>query len=406
MARTTPRPAARRGLLTRFASILLGAGLALGLVLSMQLPLMHHRASVRVTLGALLGPGAPAIPLAWPGIGSAALDIPALHVVQVWHDRILPIASLTKMMTTYVALAHLPLTFGQTGPCHYVTPYDLAQYQYEQRVGQSSVPVAVGERLCEIDLLNGLLVRSGGNYALMLASIVAGTPTNFVAMMNAEAVALGLHSTHYDDVSGFSTLSVSNALDQARLASLIMRSALVRAIVRQPSVTLPVAGTVASYTPFVGVGHVVGVKSGRTDAAGGCDVMAMAFSQGGYTRLAYAVVLGQRGGNLLGPAGNAAFALDSSALANRVVETFARGEEVGRIGWAARTVPFGFANGTQVTWWALHDRRPFVLRMRRLSGTIKMGEVVGWLHLTGTTRALALVAQRRVSPPTIWQRLL
>ena len=384
----------------------LGAGLALSLGLSMQLPLMHHRASVRITLGALRGAGTNATPLAWPSIGSAALDIPALHVVQVWHDQVLPIASLTKMMTAYVALAHLPLTFGQTGPCHYVTAADLAEYKYEQRVGQSSVPVAVGERLCEIDLLNGLLVRSGGNYALMLATMVAGSPTDFVTMMNAEASALGLGSTHYDDVSGYSTLSVSNSLDQARLATLIMKSALVRAIVRQPSVTLPVAGTVASFTPFVGVGNVVGVKSGRTDAAGGCDVMAMTFRQGGVTRLAYVVVLGQRGGDLLGPAGNAAYALDSSALANRVVATFTRGEEVGRIGWAARTVSFGFAHATQVTWWALRDSRPLVLRMRHLSGTIRAGEVVGWLRVTGTSRALALVAQRRVSPPTIWQRLL
>ncbi len=386
--------------------MLLGAAVAAGLVLSMQLPLMHHRASVRVTLPSLVGAGANSTPLAWPSIGGAAIDIPALGVTQVWHNRVRPIASLTKMMTTYVALKRLPLGPGETGPCLYVTSDDLAEYQYEQRVGQSSVPVAVGERLCEIDLLNGLLVRSGGNYALMLATMVAGSPTAFVEMMNAEAVALGLRSTHYDDVSGFSTLSVSDALDQARLAALIMHSALVRSIVRQVSVTLPVAGTVASFTPFVGVGDVVGVKSGRTDAAGGCDVMAMTFRQGGYTRLAYAVVLGQRGGDLLGPAGNAAYALATSALANRVVATYARGDVVGRIGWAHRSVAFGFAHSAEVTWWALHDSHPFTLHMRPLVSTITRGEVVGWLSIAGMTRALSLVALGRVSPPSIWQRLL
>lgn len=386
--------------------MLLGTAIAAGLVISMQLPLMHHRASVRVTLSSLVGGGANSTPLAWPSLGGAAIDIPALGVVQVWHNQVRPIASLTKMMTAYVALQRLPLGLGQTGPCLYVTSGDLAEYQYEQRVGQSSVLVAVGERLCEIDLLNGLLVRSGGNYALMLATLVAGSPTAFVEMMNAQAVALGLRSTHYDDVSGFSTLSVSDALDQARLATLIMRSALVRSIVRQPSVTLPVAGTVASFTPFVGIANVVGVKSGRTDAAGGCDVMAMTFQQGGYTRLAYAVVLGQRGGDLLGPAGNAAFALASSALANRVVATYARGDVVGRIGWSRRSVEFGFAHSAQVTWWALHDSHPFTLHVRRLVNTITPGEVVGWLSIAGTARTLSLVALGRVSPPTIWQRLL
>lgn len=386
--------------------MLLGAAIAAGLVISMQLPLMHHRAGVRVTLSALVGAGANSTPLAWPSIGGAAIDIPALGVVQVWHNQVRPIASLTKMMTAYVALQRLPLGLGETGPCLDVTSGDLAEYQYEQRVGQSSVPVAVGERLCEIDLLNGLLVRSGGNYALMLARLVAGSPSAFVEIMNAQAVALDLRSTHYDDVSGYSTLSVSDALDQARLATLIMHSALVRSIVNQPSVTLPVAGTVASFTPFVGVGNVVGVKSGRTDAAGGCDVMAMTFQQGGYTRLAYAVVLGQRGGDLLGPAGNAAFALASSALANRVVATYARGDVVGRIGWSRRSVDFGFAQPAQVTWWALHDSHPFTLHVRRLVNTITPGEVVGWLSIAGTARTLSLVALGRVSPPTIWQRLL
>ncbi len=386
--------------------MLLGAAIAAGLVISMQLPLMHHRAGVRVTLSALVGAGANSTPLAWPSIGGAAIDIPALGVVQVWHNQVRPIASLTKMMTAYVALQRLPLGLGETGPCLDVTSGDLAEYQYEQRVGQSSVPVAVGERLCEIDLLNGLLVRSGGNYALMLARLVAGSPSAFVEIMNAQAVALDLRSTHYDDVSGYSTRSVSDALDQARLATLIMHSALVRSIVNQPSVTLPVAGTVASFTPFVGVGNVVGVKSGRTDAAGGCDVMAMTFQQGGYTRLAYAVVLGQRGGDLLGPAGNAAFALASSALANRVVATYARGDVVGRIGWSRRSVEFGFAQPAQVTWWALHDSHPFTLHVRRLVNTITPGEVVGWLSIAGTARTLSLVALGRVSPPTIWQRLL
>ena len=49
---------------------------------------------------------------------------------------------------------------------------------------------------------------------------------------------------------------------------MLMKSPLVRAIVDQTSVTLPVAGTVSSFTPFVGVDNVIGVKSGRTAAAG------------------------------------------------------------------------------------------------------------------------------------------
>ena len=41
---------------------------------------------------------------------------------------------------------------------------------------------------------------------------------------------------------------------------------------KQSSVTLPVAGTISTYTPFLGLDGVIGVKSGFTTQAGGCDV--------------------------------------------------------------------------------------------------------------------------------------
>ncbi len=39
--------------------------------------------------------------------------------------------------------------------------------------------------------------------------------------------------------------------------------------------TLPVAGTISTYTPLLGIQGVIGVKSGYTTAAGGCDVIAV-----------------------------------------------------------------------------------------------------------------------------------
>jgi D-alanyl-D-alanine carboxypeptidase (penicillin-binding protein 5/6) len=254
--------------------------------------------------------------------------------------------------------------------------------------------------------LNGLLVHSAGNYAELLAVLVSGSISTFVAHMNAGATALGLLHTHYDDVSGYSPLSVSTALDQAMLAVIVMRSSLVRAIVNQPTVTLPVAGTVNSFTPLVGVDNVVGVKSGRTDAAGGCDVLAMTFDQGGVTRIIYAVVLGQRGGDLLTPAGQAALALARSALANRLLIVYAEGTVVGDIGWGPRTVAFGFARTSVVTVWAPRTSRSAMISMRPISRTIRKGEVVGWLRVKGLSRSIALVALKSLSPPTLWQRLL
>lgn len=373
-------------------------------MVAMQLPLQHQLATSRVTIkNALAGANPPA--LAWPTQGSAALDIPALGVVQSKNDHVVPIASLTKMMTAWVTLQKFPLVVGATGPCLVVTPDEVATYQLENTTDQSSAKVVVGEQLCEVDLLNGLLVHSAGNYAELLAILVSGSTSTFVAQMNSSAALLGLSQTHYDDVSGYSPLSVSTALDQVKLAALLMQSPLIRAIVDQTTVTLPVAGVVNSFTPLVGVDNVVGVKSGRTDAAGGCDVMAMTFVQNGFTRIIYAVVLAQRGGDLLTPAGEAALALARSALENRIQVDFAKGQSIGHIGWGAKRVPFGFSRHSTITWWAPHSEPSVTVVMRAISRTIHKGEVVGWLRVRGLSRPIALVALRPLSPPTIWQRL-
>jgi len=383
----------------------LGLLVAAGLVIAMQVPLLHQRARVESRLAALVGSLDHAPALAWPSVGSAALDIPSLGVVVAQHDAVVPIASLTKMMTAYVTLQKFPLTIGSTGPCTTVSASDVATYRQEAASQESSALVVAGEQLCELDLLEGLLVHSAGNYADLLATMVAGSSASFVTLMNQTAASLGLRSTTYADVSGFSPLSVSTALDQAKLAVTLMQSPLVRSIVDQTHVTLPVAGDVTSFTPLVGVDNVIGVKSGRTDEAGGCDVMAMTFAQGGVTRVLYAVVLGQRGGDLLGPAGRAALALSLSALANRLQVTFAAGEVVGHVGWGGHRVAFGFRSTSHVTWWAARTRPTFALRLRPLTSTIHRGEVVGWVSVNAGARRLALIAQGRLAPPTLWQRL-
>jgi D-alanyl-D-alanine carboxypeptidase (penicillin-binding protein 5/6) len=274
------------------------------------------------------------------------------------------------------------------------------------KLNESSVVVTAGEQLCEKDLLNGVLIHSAGNYAVMLANMVAGSNVAFIAMMNQEAATLGLTSTHYDDVTGFSPLSVSTALDQAKLAVLLMKSPLVRSIVIQPTVTLPVAGTVASFTPYVGIDNVIGVKSGRTAEAGGCDVMAMTFQDGTATKVLYAVVLGQRGGDLLGPAGAAALALADSAVASRMHHTFVKDRAIGEIAYAGRRVGFGLTQQREVWWWPAQGKLSVTVRVRHFNTSIHRGEVVGHLIVKGVKKhTFTLRALGNLSPPTLLERL-
>jgi D-alanyl-D-alanine carboxypeptidase (penicillin-binding protein 5/6) len=403
VSKKTRRPA-RRGIVTRLFSMMLGLVVAAALVVSLQLPFTHERATFRFIGGhhdtTNLVP-----PVAWPIIGSAAIDIPALGITRSWHNSVVPIASLTKLMTAYVVLKRFPLALGGTGPCITVTDNEVLDYEEEKTADESAVIVEEGEPLCEITLLDGMLVHSAANYADILESMISASPADFVALMNRTAASLGLRHTHYADDAGISDDSVSTALDQAKLAALLMKSPLVRSIVNQTSVDLPVSGYENSFTPFVGMDHVVGVKSGRTGAAGGCDILALAFRQGGRERIVYAVVLGQRGGDLLGPAGNAALVLAQSALDLRFVHTFAKGTVLGSIGFGHDNVPFALARTSHLYVWGDTKSPPVQWRMRTLTTSIRRGEVVGWLLVGGVTRPLALVAQGSVAQPTLWKRI-
>ena len=295
---------------------------------------------------------------------------------------------------------------GATGPCLTISANDVATYDEMKLTGQSSVAVAEGESLCEIDLLGGLLVHSANNFALLLATMVSGTVPRFVVSMNQTAQRLGLTHTHYVEPSGYLDGSVSTALEQGELAVLLMKSPLIRSIALMPSITLPVAGTVPSFTPFIGTDNVIGVKSGRTDAAGGCDVMAMTFQEGSSTRILYAVVLGQRGGDLLGPAGLAAFNLATSARDNELDHYFVKGTRFATLGWGRDRAAVGLRSGQHVWWWAGARRLPLTLTMQHPTSTVHRGQLVGWLVVHGaSTHRFALVAERTVSPPSLWQRL-
>ena len=60
----------------------LGLVVAAGLVVAMQVPLLHQRAQMQSSLATLVEPIEHVPALAWPSVGSAALDIPALGAME------------------------------------------------------------------------------------------------------------------------------------------------------------------------------------------------------------------------------------------------------------------------------------------------------------------------------------
>jgi hypothetical protein len=118
------------------------------------------------------------------------------------------------------------------------------------------------------------------------------------------------------------------------------------------------------------------------------------------------VVLGQRGGNVLEKAGDAAFALAQSAEDSQVDVSFAKGAVLGTIGYGHDVAPFGLAHQSHVYWWDQHNDHPLVIRLRHLGDAIHRGEVVGWIEVHSLEKPVPLVALRAVAAPTLWQRIL
>jgi serine-type D-Ala-D-Ala carboxypeptidase (penicillin-binding protein 5/6) len=207
-----------------------------------------------------------------------------------------PIASITKMMTAHVILKDHPLNPGETGPIVELTTADEERWLEMVAQDQSSLPVYAGQRLTQLQLLQGLLVPSANNYSEILAAWDAGSVAAFVDKMNAEADALGMKDSTYTDTSGFSPGTVSTAADQLILARAAMQDPVFASIVRQEEITIPGVGTVSSVNSLLGVDGIVGIKTGFTEQAGGNLAFAAIRDIAGQQVDLYGVILGQGDG--------------------------------------------------------------------------------------------------------------
>lgn len=249
-----------------------------------------------VATGRLTGsvvPGSPPAP-PWPSGGQAAVDIPALgYAEQSGPEQPVPIASLTKMTTALVVLRDHPVPLGSSGPTITVTPDDATQFGVDLDNDETNIPLAAGETLTEMQLLEALLVQSANDAAYTLAAWDAGSQQPFVDKMNALAISLGAVHSHYVDASGFDPRSVSTAADTLRIAAAGMAIPTFAKVAGMPMVNLPWVGNVRNIVTSIGTDGIVGVKSGYTSQAAGCMVLAGFRTVDGHSVLVLASALGQ-----------------------------------------------------------------------------------------------------------------
>ncbi|HYA68810.1 MAG TPA: hypothetical protein VED63_08760 [Acidimicrobiales bacterium] len=378
-------------------------GLVVGVLVQLKRPLPPPMFRLDATRSVGVTGTTPVPP--WPAQGQSAVAVPELGVLRESGPEVpVPVASVTKMMTAYVVLRAHPLGPDDQGPSLSLTAADQNEADADADAGDAAVPVQTGEQVTERQLLDGLMVPSADNLADVLAMWVSGSTAAFVATMNATAARLGMRDTHYADPAGLDATTVSTAADSLRLAATAMKLPAFAAIVDQHTATLPVAGLVTNPDRSIGIDGFVGIKSGFTDAAQGCLVLATLRQVDGRHELVLAAAMGQGGLDPLGAADTVTRALIDSAAAG--LEPYSLLEA-------------GAVMGTERSRWGASTAVRTVATIRAV---VEPGDVVHIAVVRSTWRGIrsgtvvvsegghVVLTQRLrtgpMSPPSWWWRLL
>lgn len=138
----------------------------------------------------------------------------------------------------------------------------------------SGIYIQVGEEMLLKDMLYGLMLRSGNDAAVMIATYVAGSEEAFVKLMNDKAKKIGMKNTTFVNSSGLDNTDSGNystAYDMALLTKYAMQYDEYREIVKTKEYTVK-----TNYKTYVwhnknkllNYDYVTGGKTGYTEKAG------------------------------------------------------------------------------------------------------------------------------------------
>ena len=131
-------------------------------------------------------------------------------------DERLPPASLTKLMTAYIAT--LEIKKGQISESDMVTVSEKAW-----RTGGSRMFIQVNTQVSVDDLLHGIIIQSGNDASVAMAEHIAGSEEAFADLMNSTAQRLGMSNSHFMNATGLPNPEhYSSAGDMAKLARAII----------------------------------------------------------------------------------------------------------------------------------------------------------------------------------------
>lgn len=181
---------------------------------------------------------------------------------------VLPIASITKLMTALVVMdSHLPMDEVLT-----ISEDDRDNEKH------SSSRLRFGTQLSRQELLLLALMSSENRAASVLGRSYPGGLPAFVQAMNRKARELGMNDSHFVDSSGLSSSNVSSAVDLVRMVNAAYRNPTIREYSTQTEHEVNVLGRTQHYVStnrlVRGGNWEIGLqKTGFISEAGQCLVM-------------------------------------------------------------------------------------------------------------------------------------
>lgn len=184
------------------------------------------------------------------------------------YDACLPMASTTKVVTAILAC--------KSGKLNEIVTVPAAACGIEG----SSIYLMPNEKIKLIDLVYGLMLRSGNDAATAIALYLGGSIENFAAMMNTHAKSVGALNSNFVNPHGLHdpehyttaydlALITADALDNSDFATIVATK--MHTVESEGKETRYLANKNKMLTMYDGA---IGVKTGYTKAAGRCLVSA------------------------------------------------------------------------------------------------------------------------------------
>ena len=177
------------------------------------------------------------------------------------------IASLTKIMTTIVAIENIKDLNKEIV---------ITSEVFQGIEDYSKAGFNIGDKVTIKDLLYGIMLPSGADAVNATILATGKSKAEFIKLMNDKVADLGLKNTKFDNAIGMDSKdNYSSAMDVAKILEYALKNETFKQIYTTRKYTVPTTkltmhSTLVTYAKSADTSNIKGAKSGFTDGAGLC----------------------------------------------------------------------------------------------------------------------------------------